>query len=328
MAKKSVVLMTLMMFIIVSSVVFALEKKKVAKPKTSEPKQLAASFTDPTTGMEFVLVKGGHYQMGDNFGDGIPEEELPVHEVCVDDFYLGKYHVTNEQFKKFIEATGYRTTAEEKGTGRGLERLAPGKWEDRAGLNWRQPIYLGDSIGDRMSHPVLQMSWYDAKEFAKWLGAKSGKPYRLAYEAEYEYSIRSGGKKYKYAWGNGDPTGKVANVADKTFKRTFTGCKECFDDYEDGYVITSPVGSFLPNEIGLYDMTGNAFSWVEDWFSKEYYKSSPKNNPHGPEMGEHKVARGGSWDNDRRYSRVSDRVDESPGYRNYSIGFRLALPAQ
>lgn len=328
MAKKWVGLMVLLMSIIVSSVVFAQEKKKVAEPKTSAAKQLAASFTDAVTGMEFVLVKGGCYQMGDNFGDGIPEEELPVHEVCVNDFYLGKYHVTNEQFKKFIEATGYRTTAEEKGTGRGLERLAPGKWEDRPGLNWRQPIYLGDSIGDRMNHPVLQMSWYDAKEFAKWLGAKTGKPYRLAYEAEYEYAIRSGGKKYKYSWGNGDPTGRVANVADKTFMTKFPYCKECFDNYEDGYVITSPVGSFQPNEIGLYDMTGNAWSWVEDWFSKEYYKSSPKNNPHGPEMGEHKVARGGSWVTARRTNRASYRVDVPPDSRYYNFGFRLALPAQ
>ena len=288
---------------------------------------LPSSYNDPLLGMEFVLVPGGCFAMGDTFGDGIPDEELPVHEVCVDDLYVAKYQVTNEQFKKFIKATGYRTTAEEDGTGWGLGQYGPGKAEYRPGLDWQHPLWPGDSIENKMDHPVLQVSWSDAQIFARWLGSQSGKDYRLLYEAEYEYAARNAGKHYKYSWGNGEPSG---NVADTAFKKIFKYVKpeQMFENYRDGYTYTAPVGSFKPNELGLYDMTGNAFSWCEDWFNSEYYKDSPKMNPHGPDYGLEHVARGGSWYNRPRFSRASYRGYAPADARNDNIGFRLALPVR
>jgi formylglycine-generating enzyme required for sulfatase activity len=285
------------------------------------------SYLDPVLGMEFVLVKGGCFEMGDTFGDGIPDEELPVHTVCVDDFYLAKYQVTNEQFKKFIDATGYRTTAEEEGTGWGLGQYGPGKAEYRPGLDWRHPLWPGDSIEKKMNHPVLQVSWDDAQVFARWLGSQAGKHFRLLYEAEYEYAARSGGKRYKYSWGNGDPSG---NVADRSFKKVFKYIKpeQMFENYKDGYILTAPVGSFQPNELGVYDMNGNAFSWCEDWYNSDYYKDSPKMNPHGSDHGLERVARGGSWYNRPRFSRASYRGNAPADARTDNIGFRLALPVQ
>ncbi len=321
--RRSVYLEQFLAILLCTTAAFAQQKESA---KTTAP-VLLSSYLEQVIGMEFVLVKGGCFEMGDIFGDGIPDEELPVHEVCVDDFYLSKFQVTNEQFKKFIDATGYRTTAEEQGTGFGLGQYGPGKAEYRAGLDWRHPLWPGDTIEKKMDHPVLQVSWDDAQVFVRWLGNRVGKAYRLPYEAEYEYAARSGGKKYKFSWGNGEPSG---NVADRSFKKVFKYVKpeQMFENYKDGYAFTAPVGSFKPNELGLYDMTGNAFSWCEDWFNSEYYKDSPKMNPHGPDHGLERVARGGSWYNRPRFSRDSYRGYAPADARNDNIGFRLALPVQ
>lgn len=324
---------SLLLFLMLAmrTTIFAQQGNKTHTLQADQHQNLPASFTDPVTGMEFVLIKGGCYMMGDTFRNHSPSAELPAHEVCVDDFYLGKYHVTNEQFKKFCDATSmsYRTTAEKQGTGYSFTTDKPndGTTNWLRGVNWLHPIWPGDKIERKMNHPVVQVSWYDAKAFAKWLKRKTGRNYRLAYESEYEYAIRNGGKNQKFAWGDGTISG---NVADISLKRIFTQTKKnrIFEGYDDGYAFTSPVGSFKPNELGLYDMTGNVFSWVEDWFSQDYYQRSPKNNPHGSVMGASKVARGGSWFMNPWMDRASCRYEIPPDTRMFDIGFRLALPAQ
>jgi len=328
MKKISVLLFLAGVVLVVQSAVFSQQAQKAANQQTVVPKAFPASFTEPVTGMEFVLVKGGCYAMGDTFGDGAPASELPVHEVCVDDFYLGKYHVTNEQFKKFIDATRYRTTAEVQGTGLSMESGNPvkstGDWYQ--GANWQHPQWPSDNIETKMNHPVVQVSWHDAKAFAQWLIEKTDKNFRLAYEAEYEYAIRNGGKRHKYAWGDGPISG---NVPDVSLTKIITERKKgVLRDYDDGYAFTSPVGSFKPNELGLYDMTGNVFSWVEDWFNKEYYGSSPKNNPRGLAVQGDKIARGGSWSMNPWMLRASCRYDLPPDTRKHDIGFRLAMTAR
>jgi sulfatase modifying factor 1 len=285
-------------------------------------KSLTPTFTEPVTGMEFVLVQGDCYEMGDTFGEGDRDEQR--HDVCVDDFYIGKYEVTNEQFAKFVEATGHRTTAEEKGTGWGLGQNGSGTWEERSGLNWRHPIWPADGIKKKMNHPVVQVSWYDAVQFAKWLTAANGRTFRLPYEAEWEYAARSGGKMYRYSWGNISPAG---NVADLSLKKIFRNLS-IFDGYNDTYPYTAPVGSFPSNELGIYDMTGNAWEWCEDWFDSQYYEESPKRNPRGPASGKTKVDRGGSWNNMPRIARISNRDDADPTYRFFNVGFRLVLPVR
>lgn len=222
---------------------------------------------DPTTGMEFILVKGGCFQMGDTFGDG-ESDEKPVHEVCVDDFYMGKYEVTQ------------------------------GQWKAIMGNN---PSYFKD-CGDNC--PVEQVSWNDIQEFTNKLNQKTGKNYRLPTEAEWEYAAKSGGKNEKYAGSN-----DIDSVA---WYSSNSGSK------------THPVGQKQPNGLGIYDMSGNVWEWVQDWYDEKYYKNSPKNNPKGASSGEDRVLRGGSWIDGARNARSANRGWGNPVDRDDFNGFRVA----
>ena len=281
---------------------------------------LPPTFRDAATGMEFLFVKGGCFEMGNIFGGG-GGDERPVHEVCVSDFYLGRYEVTNEEFRKFVDATGYRTTAEQKGTGWGLDADGPGEWKERSGLSWRHPLWPGDSIEQKMNHPVVQVTWHDAKEFTRWLSGKNRRTMRLPTEAEWEYAARSGGKHYRYSWGNEKPSG---NVADLRLLKVMPKL-ETFPGYDDGYRYTAPVGSYAMNDLGLFDMTGNVWEWCEDWYEPDYYNDSPTNDPTGPLEGQKKVMRGGSWNNSPPILRISNRDDTEPGQRFFNAGFRVVI---
>jgi formylglycine-generating enzyme required for sulfatase activity len=213
-----------------------------------------------------VFVKGGCFQMGDTFGDGEGDEK-PVHEVCVDDFYMGKYEVTVGEFKEFINATGYNTEAER---GDGCYYWTGLEWAKDSSKNWRSPGFLQDD-----SHPVCCITWNDAVAYTEWLSEKRGSKYRLPTEAEWEYAARSGGKREKYSGGD--------NLDSIGWYKDNSGSK------------THPSGQKKPNGLGLYDMTGNVWEWVADWYGEKYYSGSPKNNPRGPDSGQDRVFRGGSW---------------------------------
>jgi formylglycine-generating enzyme required for sulfatase activity len=255
--------------------------------------------------------------MGDTFGDG-DSDERPVHEVCVGDFYLGKYEVTVGQFRQFVSATGYRTEAEREGWAYALTDRGWAKVKDR---NWKNP---GFSQTDQ--HPVVCVSWNDAQAFLDWLKQKMGKSFRLPTEAEWEYAARSGGKNCKYSWGNGSPSD---NIGDESIKRAYPKLvQKYWEGYDDTFVFTAPVGSFSPNELGLYDMGGNVAEWCQDWYAKDYYTSSPKNNPAGPDSGEYRPVRGGSWGSGPRLVRAALRDWAGPSDRVVYVGFRVALPLQ
>jgi formylglycine-generating enzyme required for sulfatase activity len=175
--------------------------------------------------------------------------------------------------------------------------------------------------GQDDNHPVVCISWNDAQAFKEWLSRSSGKSYRLPTEAEWEYAARSGGKSYKYSWGNGAPSG---NIADKSLKRRFSDLA-IWDGYDDGYVYTAPVGRFQANNLGLYDMTGNVWEWCQDWYGEKYYSESPKDNPQGPNSGTYRVLRGGSWCYFPRLVRAAYRFWGGPGSRDFTSGFRLAV---
>lgn len=148
--------------------------------------------------------------------------------------------------------------------------------------------------------------------------------YRLPTESEWEYAARSGEKGYKFSWGDGGPSGKRGgNIADEAMKRALS-VTGAWEGYDDGYVYTAPVGSFDPNEFGLYDMTGNVWEWCWDWYGGDYYKNSPKKNPQGPSGGHSRVARGGSWNNKPNNVRAANRNNETPDNSNNNIGFRLS----
>lgn len=271
----------------------------------------AAEEKDQVTGMEFVFVKGGCFQMGDTFGDGISIEK-PVHEVCVDDFYMGKYEVTVGQFKQFVNDTGYKTGAER---GKGCYGWTGSEWENSSSRNWRNT-----GVSQEDNYPVVCVSWSDSNEFINWLNRKTGKNYRLPTEAEWEYAARSRGKKEKYA--GSDDVDSVAWYGGNSEERTH------------------PVGMKAPNGLGLYDMSGNVWERVQDWYG-DYsnsmrwnvwewlqawyggYSYSPRNNPKGPSSGEKRVIRGGSWHPLPKYVRTTTRGRKYPAWWAYTIGFRL-----
>lgn len=250
-------------------------------------------LTEPPLTIELVPIKGGCYQMGDSVGDGDPNER-PVHEVCVSDFSIGKFEVTNTQYKAFDP-------------------------EHNSGISEKSTL-------DEGNQPVVNVSWEDVVAFTKWLSIKTGQPYRLPTEAEWEYAARAGSDKSRY-WGNNpDEACRYANVADLTAKRHWAKWTTFLCD--DGYAVSAPVGSFLPNNFGLHDMLGNVWEWCEDIYNSEAYLKLPKNNPVYGGAGEYRVMRGGGWSNGPLGIRNSHRVGLSPGFGHHSLGFRLVRSPQ
>jgi len=292
----------------------------------------AKAWAEPATGMEFVWVPGGCFEMGqsekekeDLIKEAGEEEykkyytdELPRHTVCVDGFYMGKYEVTVGQWRAFVEATGYKSEAEKEGWAYGWDKEKG--WVKKEGIYWDRP---GFAQAD--DSPVTCISWNDAVAFAAWLSKKAGKAFRLPTEAQWEYACRGGTATARY-WGDSpDDACGYANVADQSAKRVFSDwtIHEC----DDGYVYTSPVGHYKPNGYGLYDMLGNVWEWCADWYGKDYYGNSPRRNPMGPATGKCRVVRGGSWGVMPRSVRSAVRDWYRPGKRNVNLGFRLALPS-
>ena len=271
-------------------------------------------------GAPMVFIPAGKFWMGSPEGEG-DDNERPRHQVTLDSFYLDKYEVTNQQFQEFIKATNYRTTAEQDGSAYGY--TTKGNWENINGANWKKPE--GDQTvftSGRDSHPVVSISWNDAKAYCQWAGK------RLPSEAEWEYAARAG-TQTKYWWGDGNPgSRKVGNFADETAKRQFPDWT-IMEGYDDGYGRTAPVGSFEANLWGLHDMTGNVWEWVADWFAKDYYSQSqsPVKNPQGPVTGEYRVLRGGSWSYDPWVLRSAVRVRGTPSLRDSGLGVRCAADA-
>ncbi len=263
-----------------------------------------------------VKIKGGCFQMGDVFSD-VPSSEKPVHEVCLDDFYLNKYEVTVGEFREFFRDTGYRTEAEQQDGCHSW--VGDGTEEKIREHNWSKTGFFQT---DR--DPVVCITWNDTYEYIKWLNKKEGRNYRLPTEAEWEYAARSGGKGYQYSWGNNGPAG---NIADENAKKELAGLA-IWEGYLDGHPYTAPVGSYRPNEAGIYDMSGNVYEWVFDWQEDNYYANSPVNNPKGPDKGKYKILRGGAWDLQPDTARTTSRYWNIAGARAVCMGFRLAHPVE
>ena len=259
--------------------------------------------------MEMVFIPAGEFKMGSGesaeataaffnktYGEDLVQadwfkDEHPQHRVRITKpFYLGTYHVTRGQFRQFVADTGYKTDAE-KGEKPGAYGWDPDK--KAFGFNekysWRN---AGFEQTDE--HPVINVSWNDAVEFCKWLSKKESKTYRLPTEAEWEYACRAGTTTRYYSGDDPETLAKVGNVADAAAKAQFPDWKFTIKA-NDGYVFTAPVGKFKPNAFGLYDMHGNAWQWCADWYGAEYYAKSPADDPTGPDTGDVRVLRGGSW---------------------------------
>jgi sulfatase modifying factor 1 len=240
-----------------------------------------------------VWIPGGRFWMGTNH----MEDAQPVHQVEVKSFWMDRTDVTNEEFARFVEATGYATIAERPLDPKELPNLAPDElapgsvvftppagpislanplawWRFVRGANWRHPEGPNSDLRGKEKYPVVHIAWADAAAYAKWAGK------RLPTEAEWEFAARGGRDRQDYPWGNElTPNGKwMAN--------TFQGHFPNKNSAEDGYAGIAPVASFPPNDYGLYDMSGNVWQWVSDWYRPDYYSQLPGSDvtidPQGP----------------------------------------------
>ncbi len=325
----------------------AAEEQPAAPPKETPP------------GM--VWLPGGEFTMGSEL-PGVRRNEAPAHKVSVDGFWIDAHDVTNAEFRKFVEATGYKTTAERPvdweelkkqlppGTPKPAEEmLRPGSmvfvpsdgpvpfdnmagwWQWTTGADWRHPEGPASNLDGRDEHPVVQVSWDDAVAYAKWAGK------RLPTEAEWEFAARGGLENNRYAWGND------FKIEGKFMANTWTGKFPYRNTKEDGFERTSPVKTYPANAYGLYDMGGNVWNWVSDWYRPDIHvhlaaepschnpvgpkASLSPDNPHQPE----RVTKGGSFlchvDYCESY-RPSARRGTPPDTGMSHIGFRCARSAK
>jgi formylglycine-generating enzyme required for sulfatase activity len=247
---------------------------------------------DPRLGKDnWITIPAGKFLMGaqkedrskPNYDADADGDELPVHEVSLDAYQIGRYPVTVEEYRRFVDDEGYSHERWWKAGGFGEETRSE-KWDDQLlHPNW----------------PVAGVSWYEATAYCAWAGV------RLPTEAEWERAAR-GTNGRKYPWGNEEPDATRAN-------------------YEAGKVgHPTPVGLYPQGATpeGIEDLAGNVWEWVNDWYGENYYRASPKRDPRGPDGGQDRVLRGGSWFNVPGIVRVSVRVRYDPGLRSGDLGFR------
>ena len=336
----------------------------VASPAPAKPAEAAAKPTGAPTGEAppgMVWIPGGEFTMGSTDPLAWPDE-APAHRVYVDGFWMDEHEVTNAEFREFIRAIGYVTTAEREPDVKEIlkqsppgtppppkEMLVPGSlvftppdrpiglddygqwWKWTPGASWKHPEGPESDLEGRDDHPVVQVSWDDAAAYAKWAGK------RLPTEAEWERAARGGLERMPYSWGSAPPSDEAifANIWQGHFPDKNTA--------RDGYVRTAPVGSFPPNAYGLRDMAGNVWEWCADWYDRELYRGraggEPPRNPRGPARSRDetqpytplRVQRGGSFlCNDAYCSRYrpSARHGCSPDTGMSHVGFRCVKSAE
>jgi formylglycine-generating enzyme required for sulfatase activity len=369
MKKYFLVKMMIMMAIVSSSIGCKQQEKKISDAKTDSahecmkvPQRFATSDSgttniqpsgdSSTAGM--VFIPGGTFDMGGD-NDQAAADEYPKHKVTVSPFYMDATEVTNAQFRKFVEATKYITTAEKKPDWEEVKKTVPpgtpkpdesllvaaslvftpsdgpvdlnnfsAWWKWVPGANWKHPEGPGSSIEGKDNYPVVQVSWDDAIAYCKWAGK------RLPTEAEWEFAARGGLVNAIYSWGN-----EPVNTG-KPKCNSWEGKFPYFNEKKDGYATLAPGKNFAPNGYGLYDMSGNVWEWCNDWFDYNYYstlKGKTTVNPQGPSKSydpedlysTKKSLRGGSFlCNDSYCSgyRAARRMKSSPDTGLEHTGFR------
>ncbi len=286
-----------------------------------------------TEGMR--LIPGGVSLMGNERDYGFADDgEGPVHEVELAPFWMDATTVTNEQFNAFVNAARYKTEAERFGwsfvfyghlsprelTAQPRARVAGSEWWCRVdGADWRHPEGPGSNIKQRWAHPVVHVSWHDAMAYAAWAGK------RLPTEAEWERAARGG-----LPHANRFPWGDELEPGGRHFMNVWQGAFPVKNTRADGYDGTAPAKSFRANAYGLYNLTGNVWEWCWDWFDAGYYARSPRENPTGPQAGDRRVTRGGSYLCHASYCnryRVDARNANSPDSATTNLGFRCVRDA-
>ncbi len=254
--------------------------------------------------------------------------EGPIHPVALSPYRIGAVCVTNDDFARFVDATGHVTEAEEFGWSFVFGGLLPDDFEDTpavvatpwwrqvTGGDWRHPEGPHSGVDGRGDHPVVHVSWNDAMAYCAWSGT------RLPTEAEWERAARGERVGAAFPWGDElEPGGQHRmNVFQGEFPGRDTG--------EDGWIGTAPVDAYEPNDFGLYNTTGNVWEWCADWYDPAFYRRTPRVDPAGPPDGTTKAMRGGSYlchaSYCRRY-RVAARSANTPDSSAGNVGFRVAV---
>ncbi|MBH3426337.1 formylglycine-generating enzyme family protein [Pseudomonas alkylphenolica] len=315
--------------------------------------------------LNMVWIPAGEFLMGSNHDKALPNER-PAHKVRVDGYWVDRYDVTNADFARFVEQTGYVTTAERKPEWEDLKvQLPPGTprpddsllvpgamvfvgsdrpvplddfsqwWAFVPGASWRHPTGPQSSIEGKELHPVVQVSYADVQAYAHWANK------RLLTEAEWEYAARGGLEQATYAWGNEFAPGgeRMTNTWIEEQPFPVTSASTLFK------IGTKPVASYRPNAYGLYDMSGNVWQWVADWYRSDAFKAVAGRsdggvtiNPIGPASSydaasaavnaPQRVIRGGSFLCSDSYCtsfRTSARQGSDPANPMSHLGFRLAM---
>jgi len=233
--------------------------------------------------------------MGDFANDGFSPDESPPHFVEVKDFFLSQIEISNAQYCIFLNEIGNRHEGGDF-------------WLDIYNLECLIEMSKRGFIPKEgyENHPVVRVSWFGARAYAEWVGG------RLPTEAEWEYAARNAGLPQQYAYGD-RLTRAFANIVG-------VGSRDQFDG-------TAPVRHFPPSRLGLYAMAGNVWEWCMDWYEPDYYGSSPEISPQGPEQGEFRVMRGGSWNHSRWNCRAVTRGRDLPQKHANDVGFRVVIPA-
>lgn len=250
----------------------------------------------------YHYLPAGSFPMGSD--DGYPHEK-PLHSVRVSSFYMAATLVTNHQFAEFTHQTNYTTIAEKRGSGL---CLVDGVWQLLPDANWRHPQGSGSSLSGKENHPVVQVSWIDAKEYCNWLLNRTNFHFDLPTEAQWEYAA-AGPRGLRWPFGD-------------TYQKELANLEG--ND-------TTPVGSFPPNDFGLYDMTGNVGEWCVDWYAQSWMEAGHRLDhgevldPSGPAAGEARVLRGGSWFDGAKHSRNANRFSAEPSLSAANWGFRCCL---
>ncbi len=307
-----------------------------------------------------LWIAGGEFRQGASSGDAMAmNHEKPSHMVLVDGFFMDIHEVTNADFARFVEATGYLTVAEREIDWEELKQqlpintpkpadsiLQPGSlvfsktsnpvsdlndfsqwWQWSVGANWRHPGGPETSVEGEEDHPVVHIAFDDAVAYCKWAGR------RLPTEAEWEYAARGGLTEAICSWGK-----DLSVVASRA--NTWTGHFPNLNDLSDGYERTAPVSSYPPNAFGLHDMAGNVWEWTTDWYNTRYYstlqQTPPLLNPSGAvtphndgnPYAKEKVIKGGSFLCHASYCasyRLSARMGNSPDSSLEHLGFRTVV---
>ncbi|MRH87889.1 SUMF1/EgtB/PvdO family nonheme iron enzyme [Nocardia sp. SYP-A9097] len=285
------------------------------------------SPADKYPGRHLIPLSGGEFRMGSEAFDSYRADgEGPARPVRVSRFEIAAHTVTNDSYAEFVAATGYRGDAERFGWSYVFAGVLPAAlrrdvrrpdatpwWCAVPGTTWRTPEGPGSDLTGRGKHPVVHVSWNDARAFCAWSGT------RLPSEAEWEFAARGGLDQSRYPWGD-------ELAADKFRCNIFRGRFPAHNTAVDGYRTTAPVNAFSPNAFGLYNAVGNVWEWCADHWRTDHNRDLVI-DPRGPADGDTRVLRGGSYlchDSYCNRYRVAARIHNSPDSTSGNTGFRVA----